>query len=95
MSNGYHERVIVEVKLSSNSKFLDGLTAQLPTYMHAENAKHGVFLLIKVGEHEKKLKHIVKVHRALKREGRSVPDLMIIDAIAKLSASKLKGFFDF
>jgi hypothetical protein len=95
VSKGYQERVIVEVKLSSNGKFLDGLTAQLPTYMHAENAKHGVFLFIKIGEHEKKLRRIIKVHRALKKEGKLVPDLMVIDATEKLSASKLKGFFDY
>lgn len=95
VSKGYHERVIVEVKLSSNSKFIDGLTAQLPTYLHAEKAHHGVFLLIKVGEHEKKLKRITITHRALKKDGKPIPDLIVIDATEKLSASKLKGFFDY
>ncbi|NLH74840.1 MAG: hypothetical protein GX456_17460 [Verrucomicrobia bacterium] len=95
MSKGYHERVIVEVKLSSNAKFLDGLTAQLPTYLHAENARHGVFVLIKVGEHEKKLKRIAKVHRTLRKDGKPIPDLIVIDATEKLAASRLKGFFDY
>jgi len=95
VSKGYHERVIVEVKLSSNGKFLDGLTAQLPTYLHAEKAKQGIFLVIRVGEHEKKLKRIAKAYRELKVEGKSAPKLIIVDATAKLSASRLKGIFDY
>jgi hypothetical protein len=94
LSRGYHERVIVEAKLSSNGKYLDGLTVQLPTCLNAEKAKHGVLLLIKVGEHEKKLNRIKRVHSKLKRSGQPVPDLFIVDALDKLSASKLTGFFD-
>ena len=94
LSRGYHERVIVEAKLSSNGKYLDGLTVQLPTYLNAEKAKHGVLLLIKVGEHKKKLNRIKRVHSKLKKSGQPVPDLFIVDALDKLSASKLTGFFD-
>jgi hypothetical protein len=67
---------------------------QLPTYLNAEKAKHGVLLLIKVGEHEKKLNRIKRVHSKLKKSGQPVPDLFIVDALDKLSASKLTGFFD-
>lgn len=95
LSRGYHERVIVEAKLSSNGKYLDGLTAQLPTYLHAEKAKHGILLLIVVGDHEKKLQCIKRVHSKLKKNGQRVPDLFIVDALDKLSASKLKGISDF
>jgi hypothetical protein len=81
VSRGYHERVIVEVKLSSNGKYLDGLTAQLPTYLKSEKAKHGIFLLIKIGDHEKKLRRIKKLHADLRKSGKSVPELIIIDAL--------------
>jgi hypothetical protein len=91
VSRGYHERVIVEVKLSSSGKYLDGLTAQLPTYLKAEKAKHGILLLMRVGEHDKKLQRIKRVHKSLKKSGKAVPDLLIVDALDKLSASKLKG----
>jgi len=91
LSRGYHERVIVEAKLSSNGKYLDGLTAQLPTYLNAEKAKHGVFLLIKVGDHDEKVNRIKKVHSKLKKSGAPIPDLLIVDALEKLSASKLRG----
>jgi len=95
ISRGHNERVIVELKLSSNSAYLDGLTAQLPAYQYAEEVKHAIFILIKVGEHNRKLKRLREVHSRLLKEGKSVPDLIIIDAIKKLSASRLKGFFDF
>jgi hypothetical protein len=47
--------------------------------------------LIKVGDHEKKLNRIKRVHSKLKKGGQPVPDLFIVDALEKLSASKLKG----
>ena len=81
----------------SNGGYLDGLTAQLPTYLNAEKAKHGIFLLIKVGMHEKKLKRIKRAHATLKKNGAQMPDLVIIDALEQLFAGKLKGpgEFDF
>jgi hypothetical protein len=90
VSKGYHERVIVEVKLSSNGKYLDGLVAQLPTYLKAEQANQGVLLLIKIGEHDRKVQRITKFHRKLKKAGNHMPDLIVVDAAEKLSASKLK-----
>jgi hypothetical protein len=70
------------------------LTAQLPTYLNAEKAKLGILLLIKVGDHEKKLQRIKRIHSKLKKRGDRVPDLFIVDALDKLSASKLKGELD-
>lgn len=90
VSKGYHERVIVEVKLTSNGKYLDGLVAQLPTYLKAEKANQGVFLLIKIGEHDRKVKRITRAHAKLKKAGSQVPDLIVVDATEKVSANKLK-----
>ncbi|HBB86762.1 MAG TPA: hypothetical protein DC047_04015 [Blastocatellia bacterium] len=89
LSRGYQERVIVEVKLSSNGKYLDGLTNQLPTYLKAERANNGLLLLIKVGDHESRLKRIRDTHARLLKNGEPIPDLLIIDALKKPSASKL------
>jgi hypothetical protein len=90
VSAGYHERVIVEVKLSSNGKYLDGLAAQLPTYLKAEKAKHGVLVFIKVGRNDGRMKNILGLHAELTAKKIAVPDLVLIDAIKKPSASKLK-----
>ena len=92
LSRGHQERVVVEAKLSSNGKYLDGLTAQLPTYLNAEKATHGILLLIKIGDHDKKLQKIRRVHSKLKKSEQAVPDLFIVDALEKPSASKLTGF---
>ena len=40
MSKGYEAKVVVEVKLTSNSRIKNGLRKQLPEYMKAENAKN-------------------------------------------------------
>lgn len=94
LSRGHADRVIVELKLSSNAAALEGLTAQLPTYMKAEGVKSGVLLLIKVGAHDKRIKQVISARDKLVKDGKKVPDLFIVDATRKISGSKLKGFFD-
>lgn len=90
VSAGYHERVIVEVKLSSNGKYLDGLAAQLPTYLKAEKAKHGILVFIKVGRNDGRVENIAGLHAELTAKGLEIPELLLVDAIKKPSASKLK-----
>lgn len=90
LSKGHRERVIVEVKLSSNAKYLDGLVSQLPTYLNAESANAGLFLLIKVGDHDARIKTICSEHARLIANGNLLPDLVIVDALKKPSASKTK-----
>lgn len=94
LSRGHRERVIVEVKLSTNAKYLDGLTAQLPTYLNAEGIRSGILILIRVGPNQKRLKTAERVHTELTKAGKRIPELLIIDATKKISASKLRGFFD-
>ncbi|MGG0387853.1 hypothetical protein ABEZ76_07705 [Priestia megaterium] len=45
-SHGSTLKVLVEVKLSTHSKVDKGYKFQLPTYLHAEECKKGVFVLI-------------------------------------------------
>jgi len=46
VSSGFHRRALIEVKLAKNTKFWDGLEAQLPTYLKAEQVKTGWFVVI-------------------------------------------------
>lgn len=46
VSQGYQLRALLELKLARNTKFWDGAKKQLPTYLHAEQIRHGYFVVI-------------------------------------------------
>ena len=63
-SQGYHNRVLIETKLVSNSKYWHGLERQLPLYMQSEEVNKGIFLLVAFSneEYNKGNKYISKVN---------------------------------
>lgn len=92
LSRGHQNRVLVEVKLSTNDDYMNGLTAQLPTYLKAEKVKHGILLIVKVAHNDQRLDKIAQAHAQFVEAGKNVPDLVIVDATKRPSASKLEGF---
>ena len=74
LSVGYHGRVLVEIKKSMNPRLLHGFETQLDAYQKAEATELSLYLILRVSEGEKK---------KLK-----VPDVAVIDARKKPSASK-------
>ncbi|TGK77690.1 hypothetical protein EHQ31_18800 [Leptospira montravelensis] len=77
---------LIEFKLSSNTKLIDGLNKQLPAYIAGEKAKNAFYVVIQIGDHDKKIK-------ALKEEFKKMNskkiNLLIIDGQRKSSASNL------
>jgi hypothetical protein len=55
ISSGYQYRVVVEMKLSSNSNLVHGFEVQLPQYQKAEKALHSVYLVVKNGNHDARI----------------------------------------
>lgn len=89
ISRGYEYRVVVEMKLSSNSNLVHGFEVQLPNYQHAEKALHSVYLVVKNGNHDTRIKKLEMArHTALKKKLR-VPDLVIVDGRLRPAASRL------
>jgi hypothetical protein len=80
-SFGYEFRVLVETKLSTNPKLVDGYTKQLEIYKKAEKTTKGVYLVIDVGK-------IMSIKNDWKAEGKPVSDLYFVDGNKKPSASK-------
>jgi hypothetical protein len=87
MSRGL-QKIVVEVKLTSNSKFLDGIKKQLPTYEKVESAK-GIFLIIKTSESNTQVSNLQSLELEYKRNNLTFPDYFVVDAFIKPSASKL------
>ncbi|MFC5409109.1 hypothetical protein ACFPMF_07320 [Larkinella bovis] len=90
-SSGYHDKVIIELKLAKNSKFWSGLEKQLPKYMEAEEAKYGYFIVICYSDDDlKKVADINNVVENVKEKAKIDIKTLIIDATPeKPSASKL------
>ena len=85
-SNGERGKVLVETKLSSNTKLQHGYEKQLPAYLEAEKALKGVFLVIDVGGcTQDRWKKFEALHNSIKEPK---PRLICVDASIKKSASK-------
>ena len=88
-STGFLGRVLVEVKLSTNSKVVAGYERQLATYAVAEETDSVVYLLIDIGSIGDKYERIVKLRNQAILAGRRVPKIMPVDGKRRPSASKL------
>ncbi|CAI8834452.1 Restriction endonuclease [Brevibacillus sp. IT-7CA2] len=90
-STGYQQRVLLEVKRASNSKFFDGLEKQLTQYLKSEGIKHGVYLVILQSDDEvDKAEKIKILAEKISREHNANIKACVIDARDnKPSASKL------
>ncbi len=88
-SSGYTETVLVEVKLSRNSKLVDGYKKQLTAYNSAEQVVRSVYLIIDVGGMGRKDKALVAARSEMTGEGKPAPEIVFVDGRKKKSASKL------
>ena len=86
-SRGYHDKVLIEVKLTSNSRLTHGIKTQLPIYMKQENAQKAIYLIIDTG-HPKALKNFEAFYHTLDADLKNKIEYLVIDATPKKSASK-------
>jgi hypothetical protein len=88
LSSGYKGRMLVEVKKSSNSHLLNGFEKQLPEYEKSEATDESVYLVIRVTQGDSAIKNVLALRDKKTKEGKKVPDIFVIDARKKASASK-------
>ncbi len=89
LSVGYHGRVLVEIKKSTNSRLLHGFATQLDAYQKAEATEQSLYLILRVSEGEAGIKDVLALREErLKGKKTRVPDVVVIDARKKLPASK-------
>src|SRR5262249_30810866 len=82
------DKIVVEIKLSTNGKVVSGYEKQLKSYMSAERTQRGRYVLIDVGKMGNKwdrLQAIAKQNPKFARERA----LHLIDGTLRESASKL------
>jgi len=88
-SDGYEARVLVEVKLSTNSKLLPGFERQLEAYKKAESSTSAMYLVIGLGNMTRKRKELFALRDRMQSQGKRVSNIIIVDGTRQLSASKL------
>lgn len=64
LSRGAIDKVIVEVKLTSNNQLKHGVSKQVPIYMEQEKTYKAIYLIIDTG-HEKALENFIKYYNSL------------------------------
>jgi hypothetical protein len=90
VSHGYDARVTVEVKYSSNGNLSNGYSEQLKTYNIAEKTTQSIYLVLQNGEHRKKINNLYQIRQASIDNGEHSPEIIVVDARKKVSASKLR-----
>lgn len=83
------DMTIIEVKLSTNSEYRSGYENQIEEYGKAENTDNMIYVLIDLGNPER-VKTIEKLYNENLKNKRKTPEVMIINAKEKVSASITK-----
>ena len=86
-SGGYEEKVLVEIKLTSNPQLLHGIDKQLPIYMRQENTKKAIYLIIENG-HQKRLEAFQDYYNKLDGKTKEKIPYILIDGNIQASASR-------
>lgn len=89
ISRGYQQRVVVEVKLTSNPKLVPGLKKQLPAYAAAEQSLNSIYLVIRNTDSDARIQELSSIHREAVRAGQRAPDILVVDGRTRAAASKL------
>jgi hypothetical protein len=88
LSAGYSGRLLVEIKKSNNSALLNGFEKQLPEYEKSEGAEESIYLILRVAESDSFIRSVLAVREKRIAAGKKVPNVFVIDARKKVSASK-------
>lgn len=86
LSRGATDKVVVEVKLTSNGQLKHGVEKQLPIYMRQEKTHRAIYLIVDNG-HPKALENFFSFYNNLPMEQKSKIDIVTIDGTYKASAS--------
>lgn len=82
-SKGYKDRVIVEVKLTSNRQLIHGMKTQIMEYAKAEKTNQLVYLVIDDLKDKEKIKKLYDEYNKMDNK----PELIVVDTEIKKSAS--------
>ena len=88
LSRGFDDRVLVEIKLSTNPNVVSGYQTQLEVYKAAEETLKAIYLVIDVGSMGRKDATLIKMRNEAAKRQDPLSELEFVDGIIKPSASK-------
>jgi hypothetical protein len=89
-SIGFQQRCLVEVKLSSNTKLLDGYQKQLNMYKQAEETGRGFYLVMDLGNLSDNMRtRLYALKTNAQNKGEIASEIVLVDSTRRDSASKL------
>ncbi len=88
-SQGFNQRILVEIKLSVDPKLLQGYTKQLVEYKKSEETMRAVYLVIDVGHMGRKDERLLKLRTEILNKNEPAADIEFIDGKRRKSASNL------
>jgi hypothetical protein len=90
LSRGAASKVLVEIKLSTNSEVKHGYEKQLEIYKKADDTDRAIFLLIDVGGMGRKHDDVTRLRAQFIEEHGRASEIVYVDGRQKASASKRK-----
>lgn len=87
LSKGAQNKVLVEIKLTSNPQLIHGIDKQLPIYMSQESARKAIYLIIENG-HFKRFERFQDYYNKLDRVTKTKIPYVFVDGKVQVSASK-------
>ncbi len=88
LSHAFNSKLLIEIKLSTNSNLVHGYEKQLEIYKKADDTDIGIFIIIDIGGIGKKLDDAQKIRDKFIEEHGKASDIWHIDGTQKASASK-------
>lgn len=88
LSQGFNQKVLVEVKLSSNGKLLHGYEKQLEIYKKGDDTERAFFVIVDIGSLGNRYQKVQQAKIAAEKAGQKASKIIHIDAQQKESASK-------
>jgi hypothetical protein len=81
VSRGYRAKVVVEVKLTTNSSLRHGYEVQLAEYQKAERTASSVYIIVDVaGGSQKQANEVALFGESKRLVGEPAPNLILVDA---------------
>jgi hypothetical protein len=87
IGSSYDAKILFELKKSSND-IVSGYVNQLDVYQKSENAFHAFYVVLQMTKKSSKIDQILKIEKDRTEKGEKTPDIIIVNAQLKESASK-------